>query len=89
MPKVKQAVIIGSIAAGAFLAVTGRRGAGALLAGVGLAVLASEHPEKVEELIDRAPEYLQKGTQVMNVVSGFLERIAEHQQRRAESPYVV
>ncbi len=90
MVKWKQAVIIGAIGGAAVLALTGRRGAGAMLAGLGVAVLASEYPDKVEEFMDRAPEYLQKGTQVMNVVSGFLERLAEHQQqRRADSPYVV
>jgi len=85
----KRAVILGSIGAGAVLAITGRKTLGAVLAGVGVAVLASEHAEKMEEAWQRAPEYLQKGTQILNMVSGFVERIAEHQQRRMSSPYVV
>ena len=85
----KQAVIIGSFAGGALLALTGRRTLGAVVAGVGVAVLASEHPEKMEEVWHRAPEYLQKGTQILNMVSGLVERIAEHQQRQMNSPYVV
>jgi hypothetical protein len=33
---------------------------------------------------------MEKGTQVMNMVSGFLERLSEYQQRRIGStPYVV
>ena len=86
----KRALIVGSLGAGAVLALTGRRAAGAIVAGVGVAVLASEHPEKVQELWERAPEYMEKGTQIVNVVAGFLERISEYQQRRIEStPYVV
>ncbi len=85
----KRALILGSIGAGAVLALTGKRAAGAVLAAVGVAVLASEHPEKLQEIIDRAPEYVQKSTQILNVVSGFLERMAEHHQRQIDSPYVV
>lgn len=86
----KRAVVLGSLGAGAVLALTGRRTAGLVAAGVGVAVLASEHLEKVQELWERAPEYMEKGTQVMNMVSGFLERLSKHQQRRIESaPYVV
>ncbi len=86
----KRALILGSLGAGAVLALSGRRTAGLVLAGVGVAVLASEHPEKVEELWQRAPEYMEKGTQIVNMVSGFLERLSEYQHRRLESsPYVV
>lgn len=86
----KRAVILGSLGAGAVLALTGKRTAGLVLAGVGVAVLASEHPEKVEQLWQRAPEYMEKGTQIVNMVSGFLERLSQYQQRRIEStPYVV
>ena len=55
----------------------------------GLAALASEYPDKMQELWERAPEYANKGTQVMNMVSTFLERLSEHRALRAESPYVV
>jgi hypothetical protein len=85
----KRAVILGSVGAGAVLAITGRKTLGVVLAGVGLAVLASEHPEKIEEVWQRAPDYLQKGTQILDMVSGFVEQIAEHQQRRMQSPYIV
>lgn len=84
----KRALILGSLGAGAALALSGRRTAGAALAGVGVAVLASEHPEKVQQLWERAPEYMEKGTRIMNTVSRFLERLSEHQPRRIE-PYVV
>ncbi len=86
----KRAVIFGALGAGAVLALTGRRTAGIVLAGAGIAVLASEHPEKVQQLWENAPEYMEKGTQIVNLVSGFLERLTEYQQRRIEStPYVV
>ncbi len=84
----KQALILGSLGAGAVLALSGRRKAGTLLAGVGIAVLAAEYPEKMQQLWERAPEYMEKGTQIMNTVSSFLQRFSEQQQRRIE-PYVV
>jgi hypothetical protein len=85
----KRVLVFGSLGAGAFLLATGRRPAAALLAGVGLAALASEYPDKMQELWEHAPEYANKGTQVMNMVSTFLERLAEHRSLHAESPYVV
>ena len=77
----KRAAMIGSFSAAAFLLVTGRRAAGYVCAGVGLAVLASEHPQKFEEVFHRAPEYLEKGTRIVQQVSGILEKIGEQGNR--------
>ncbi len=86
----KRALIYGAFGAGAFLLLTGRKTPAAVLAGVGLAALASEHPEKVQQIWENAPEYVNRGTQVLNMVSAFLDRLSEHRALRAdESPYVV
>jgi len=72
-----RALVIGSFSAAAFLLVTGRRPAGFALAGIGLATLASEHPDKFEQIWDKAPEYLEKGTRIVNNIGTFVEKLAE------------
>lgn len=75
----KKALIYGSLAAGVIVFFTGRRPVGLAIAGIGLATLASENPEKFEELWRRAPEYLEKGSKFVDVAASFLERMGEHQ----------
>ncbi|HEX6467426.1 MAG TPA: hypothetical protein VFZ99_08975 [Terriglobales bacterium] len=64
-------------AAGYFL-LSGKRPAGMAAAGLGLAALASEHPEKFEKIWNEAPEYLDRGHRIVNGVQSLLERIAQH-----------
>jgi len=85
----KQALIFGSLGASAYLLVTGRKPAAGVLAGVGLAALASEYPEHMQHLWERAPEYIDKGNRVLSMASTFIERLAEHRVLREGSPYVV
>ena len=75
----KKALIYGSFAAGAVLFLTGRRPVGLAVAGIGLATLASENPEKFEELWTRMPEYIDKGSKFVDMAATFLERVG-HQQ---------
>jgi hypothetical protein len=75
----KKTLIYGSLVAGAIVFLTGRRPVGLAIAGIGLATLASENPEKFEELWRRAPEYLEKGSKFVDVAASFLERMGEHQ----------
>jgi len=85
----KQALIFGSLGASAFLLVTGRKPAAGVMAGVGLAALASEYPEHVQRLWERAPEFIEKGNRVLSVASTFVERLAEHRVLREGSSYVI
>lgn len=85
----KRALIFGSLGASVFLLVTGRKPAAGVLAGVGLAALATEYPEQVESLWEHAPEYVARGNQVLSLAASFLERLAEHRVLRERSPYVV
>jgi hypothetical protein len=73
----KKALMYGSFAAGAVLFLSGKRPAGLAMAGVGLATLASQHPEKLEELWDRMPEYLDKGTQFVEMAADLIEQMTE------------
>jgi hypothetical protein len=85
----KQALIFGSLGASAFLLVTGRKPAAGVLAGVGLAALASEYPDHMQRLWERAPEYIDRGNQILSMAATFVERLAEHRALREGSPYVV
>lgn len=75
----KKGLIYGSFAAGALLFLSGRRPAGVVVAGVGLATLAIEYPERFEELWNRLPEYIDKGSKVVAGAATFLEKLSQHE----------
>ncbi len=74
----KKALIFGSFATGAVLFLTGRRPAGLAIAGIGVATLASEHPEKLQELWRRLPEYVDRSGRLVDTAANILEKLAEH-----------
>lgn len=69
--------MFGSFAAAAFLFFSNRRAAGFAAAGIGLAILGSEHPERFREAWDRAPEFLDKGQRVVQGVSRMIDQVTE------------
>ena len=77
MSKWKQAVVIGSLSAGALMLIKGKRPAGVAMATVGLVLLAGEYPEKFETVWENAPEYIARGTQIFQTLSRLAERFAE------------
>jgi hypothetical protein len=79
----KKALIFGSIGAGVALVLTGRRPVGMAVAAAGLAVLASEYPEKFEAVWENAPDYLQKGMQIFSTLQKLGEGFAEQAERRS------
>ncbi|ABF40805.1 hypothetical protein Acid345_1804 [Candidatus Koribacter versatilis Ellin345] len=83
----KKAVICGSVGAGAILFFTGRRSVGTALAAGGLAVLASEYPERFEAIWDNAPEYLSRGTQIFATLQKIGERFAEAAEERGAAAW--
>lgn len=83
----KKAVVLGSIGAGAVLIIIGRRPVGMAFAAAGLAVLASEYPEKFESVFDSAPEYLQKGMRIFSTLQKLTEGLAEEAERRSVSAW--
>jgi hypothetical protein len=74
----KKALVFGSFAAGAALFFSGRRPAGVAVAAIGVATLAAQHPEKLEDLWRRMPEYLEKGGKLVDIATSFLDRLGEH-----------
>ncbi|HEY6352029.1 MAG TPA: hypothetical protein VI636_21750 [Candidatus Angelobacter sp.] len=75
----KKTLIYGSFAAGAVLFITGRRPAGLAIAGIGLATLASENPEKFEQIWRRMPEYIEKSGRFVDMAAAFLEKVSQQQ----------
>ena len=67
-----------SLGASGFLLLSGKRAAGMAAAGIGIAALASEHPEKFEKIWNEAPEYLDRGHRIVNGIQSLLDRIAQH-----------
>jgi len=60
-----------------------RYAAGVLATGAGLAVLASEYPEKFEEVRKALPDYFDRGMQVMEMAGKAGKRISEAAGRSA------
>jgi hypothetical protein len=79
----KKAVVLGSIGAGALLILSGRRTAGMAVAAGGLAVLASEYPEKFEGIWENAPDYLHKGMEIFATLQKVGADFAEETERRS------
>jgi len=63
----KKGIVAAAVGAGAILLLKKRYPAGVLATGVGLAVLASEYPEKFERVRQAMPEYFERGMQVMEM----------------------
>jgi len=60
-----------------------RYAAGVLATGAGLAVIASEYPEKFEEVRKALPDYFDRGMQVMELAAKAGRRISEAAGRSA------
>jgi hypothetical protein len=73
----KKAAVLASIAAAGILFMKKRYPAGVLATGVGLAVLASEYPEKFEKVRQSLPEYFERGMRVMEMAGAAGKRITE------------
>jgi hypothetical protein len=78
----KRAVIAGSAGAATILVLKGKRPAGVLVAGVGLAVLASEYPEKFERIREEIPTYVRQGTRLLDLAMKIGARVSELVERR-------
>jgi hypothetical protein len=79
----KKAAVLGSIGAGALLFMKKRYAGGVLATGVGLAVLASEYPQKFEQVRKMLPDYFDRGLQVMDMAAKAGKRITEAAGRSA------
>jgi len=76
MPNWKRALMAGSAGVAAVMFLKRKPAAGMILAGVGLATLASEYPRQFADLRDRLPEYVERGTNYVELVARMAERLA-------------
>ncbi|MBV8050875.1 MAG: hypothetical protein JOZ80_06795 [Acidobacteriaceae bacterium] len=83
----KRALLAGSAGAAAIMFLKGKPTAGVILAGVGLATLASEYPDKFAEIRERLPDYVERGNTFLGVVSRVGERLAEAAESRGSTWY--
>ena len=79
----KKAVVAGSIGAATVLFLKKKYPAGVLATGVGLAALASEFPEKFENVRRALPDYFDRGMQVMEMAARAGKRITDAAGRSA------
>jgi hypothetical protein len=79
----KKALVLGSIGAAAILFVKKKYPAGVLATGAGLAVLASEYPDRFEKVRRALPDYFDRGMRVMEMAAQAGKRISEAAGRSA------
>ncbi|HST08898.1 MAG TPA: hypothetical protein VLL05_00870 [Terriglobales bacterium] len=73
----KKAVVAGSAGASAILFLKKKYPAGVLTAGVALAVLASEYPEKFEGVRRSLPGYFDRGMRLLEMTSRVGQKITQ------------
>ena len=83
----KRALVFGAAGFGVLMLLQGKKTAGVILAGVSLAALASEYPEKFAEIRERIPEYVERGTTFLDVVSRVGERLSDVAESRGAAWY--
>jgi len=83
----KVALIGGSAGVGMVLFLKKKWTAGIILAGVGLATLASEYPEKFEEVRRRMPDLIERGNSFLEVASRVGDRLAEAAESQSKTWY--
>jgi hypothetical protein len=83
----KRAVIAGSAATAAMLALRGRRPAAVLVGGLGLAVLASEYPDQFVRIREELPSYVQRGTRFLDLAIKIGSKIEELAEKRAAQAF--
>jgi hypothetical protein len=83
----KKAVVAGSVGAATILFLKRKHAAGVLATGVGLAVLASEFPEKFEQVRSALPDYFDRGMRVMEMAARAGRRITDVAGRTASDTW--
>jgi len=81
----KRAVLAGSAGLAAVFLLKGNRTGTLICGGVGLAVLASEYPEKFAEIRSKLPDYVERGSTFLEVVSRVGERLADVAESRGSA----
>ncbi len=83
----KQAVLAGSAIGSVVLLLKGKRTAGLVVAGVGLATLAAEYPDEFRKFRRHLPDYVERGQTFLDVVARVGERLADATAGRSSAWY--
>jgi hypothetical protein len=83
----KRAVIAGTAATAAILALRGRRPAAVLVGSLGLAVLASEYPEHFARIREEMPTYVRQGTRFLDLAIKIGSKIEQVAEKRAANAF--
>ena len=83
----KVALIGGSAGVGTVLFLKKKWTAGIILSGIGLAALASEYPEKFEEVRRRLPDFIERGNSFLEVASRVGGRLGEAAESSSQTWY--
>jgi hypothetical protein len=83
----KVALVSGTAGLGTALFLKRKWTAGIIVASVGLATIASEYPEKFNEVRRRLPDYIERSSHFLEVASRVGERLAEAAEDRSRTWY--
>ena len=83
----KVALVSGAAGVGTAMFLKKKWTAGIILAGVGLAALASEYPEKFAEVRRRLPDFIERGNNFLEVATRVGDRLAEAAENRSQTWY--
>ena len=78
----KRAVIAGTAGIATMLALKGKRPAAVLVGGVGLAVLASEYPDRFGRIREELPSYVRQGTRFLDLAMKIGSKIEDFAEKR-------
>jgi hypothetical protein len=79
----KRAAIAGSVGGAVVLLMKGKRPAAILMGGVGLAVLASEYPDRFAKIREELPSYVRQGTKFLDLAMKIGNKITDFAEKRA------
>jgi hypothetical protein len=83
----KRAVLAGSAGLSVVLLLKGNRTGGLIFGGVALAALASEYPDEFARFRRKMPDYVERGSAFLEVVSRVGERLADLAEKRSSRWY--
>jgi len=83
----KKALIAGSATGATIMFLKRKPSVGLLLAGVAAGTIASEYPQEFKRLRKKLPDYIERGSYLLDMVSRLGERLAEAADERGMSWY--